>query len=270
MPSPAPDILADGQSLLASAIETDRRYFELGARFEELPGATIAWMPDLVSAPAGAVIQRIDADVVRATGIDWLCRAEQALASLGGRTARIYLEASDEALDRLLATAGYAKREELIFTHSLGSPEPGLTMIPVESDLDWERKLRLQQAMEMPPDGHSTDARDWIALERRKCAAGMEMYLAELDGEPVGSIGALRGDGLLRLKNIAVHPAHRRKGVGLRMLRHLGTIAAARGISEQCVFAVRGEIGELLYRAAGMRVIGSVIEWSKRLGGSGR
>jgi hypothetical protein len=54
------------------------------------------------------------------------------------------------------------------------------------------------------------------------------------------------------------------------MLGHLGNVARDRGISEQCVFAVRGEIGELLYRAAGMRVIGSVVEWSKRLGESDR
>ena len=270
MRPPMPESLADPAALLASAIETDRQYFELGARLEQLPGAILAWMPGLAAAPAGAVIQRVGAEVALAEESNWLFRAERALCGVGARTSRIYLDDGHGASDDLFRGAGYSKREELIFAHSLGSPEPGLRMMPVESEFDWDRKLILQQSMPTPPDGHSTSAADWIVLERRKCDAGMEMYLAEWDGQPVGAIGAIGGDGLLRLKNIAVHPSHRRKGVGLRMLGHLGILAKERGISEQCVFAVRGEIGELLYRAAGMRMIGSVIEWSKPLGGSDR
>ena len=94
----------------------------------------------------------------------------------------------------------------------------------------------------------------------------MEAYLVERDGETVGAIGALPGDGVLRLKNIVVHPAYRRQGIGRAMLGYLEATGASRGISDHIVFAVRGEIGELLYRAAGMRVIGSVVEWSKPLG----
>ena len=269
MRAPMPETLADTDAQLASAIETDRRYFELGATIENLPGAQVAWMPGLASAPAGAVVQRVDPGTMMTMGKRWLAKAEEALSDVGARAARIYLDGSHGA-DALFRQAGYSKREELIFSHKLGPPRPGLNMVPVESESDWGRKLRLQQSMPTPPDGHSTSAVDWIALERRKCDAGMEMYLAERDGEPVGAIGAMKGDGLLRLKNIAVHADHRRKGIGLRMLGHLGAIAQGRGISEQCVFAVRGEIGELLYRAAGMRVIGSVIEWSKPLGGSDR
>lgn len=262
-----PEAMAEPGAHLVSAIETDRRYFELGARLERLPGAVLAWMPDLAATPAGAVIQRVEPEAV---GPLWIAGAEQALTDLGSRTARIYLDRRNDALDPVFQDAGYEKREELIFCDELAPPEPGLRLRPVESDFDWERKLQLQQRMIQPPDGHSTPAHDWIALERRKCEEGMEMYLAEWEGEAVGAIGAMNGNGLLRLKNIAVHPAHRRKGVGLRMLGHLGNIARDRGISEQCVFAVRGEIGELLYRAAGMRVIGSVVEWSKRLGESDR
>ena len=260
------EVLADAAIQLASAIETDRRYFELGANIEQLSGARLAWMPGLTSAPAAAVIQRVDPETVATEGKPWLSRAEQALSGIGCQMARVYFDRRHAASEQLFRDAGYEEREELIFAHSLGPPEPGLSMARVESASDWDRKLQLQQIMTTPPDGHSTDPADWIALERRKCGAGMEMYLAEIDGEAIGAIGAIRGDGLLRLKNIAVHPSHRRTGVGLRMLGHLGEISRERGISEQCVFAVRGEIGELLYRAAGMRIIGSVIEWSKPLG----
>ena len=76
------------------------------------------------------------------------------------------------------------------------------------------------------------------------------------------------GDGLVRMKNIVVHPAHRRRSIGTAILSQVAAIGAERGVSELCVFAVRGEAGELLYRAAGMKVVGTQVEWSKRIGGS--
>lgn len=257
-------------SLLAGAIETDRDYFELGANVEPLPGAILAWLPGLESAAPGAVIQRVDPAIVAEHGEQWLAEAEFALSRIGAATARVYLENRHVPVDALFRSAGYSDRAELIFAGSFEAPGPGLTLKPVESEADWDRKLELHRLIETPPDGHPTSASDWVALERRKCKAGMKAYLIERDGETVGAIGALFGDRLVRLKNIVVHPAYRRQGIGLAMLGHLGTIGAARGISDHIVFAVRGEIGELLYRAAGMRVIGSVVEWSKPLGDGDR
>jgi ribosomal protein S18 acetylase RimI-like enzyme len=253
-------------SLLARAIETDRDYFELGAQVEHLPGAALAWLPGLTAAAPGAVIQRVEHAVVAEMAGRWLREAERALTELGATTSRIYLEKRSDPLDPLFRGAGYADREELIFARSQGAPSPELLVRRVEGDADWAQKLRLHQSISTPPDGHRTSAAEWVALERRKCDAGMEAYLVEREGEVVGAIGALEGAGVFRLKNIVVHPAYRRQGVGLAMLDRLGMIGARRGISEHVVFAVRGEIGELLYRAAGMRVIGSVIEWSKPLG----
>ena len=255
-------------SLLAAAIETDRVYFELGAKIERLPGAILAWMPNLTSAAPGAVIQRVEPETVAAMSVQWLHRAERALSDIGAGIARIYLEERHEPLDALLQNAGYSAREELIFAHSIEAPGAGLEITRIETDADWGRKLLLHQQISTPPDGHRSGAFDWVTLERRKCDAGMEAYLVERDGKTVGAIGALQGNGVLRLKNIVVHPAHRRQGVGLGMLGHFGKVGAEWGIPEQCVFAVKGEIGELLYHAAGMRVIGSVVEWSKPMGGT--
>ena len=253
--------------LVARAIETDRNYFELGARIEPLPGADLVLMEGLAAAAPGAVIQRVQPSIVAGLAERWLSEAERALAAAGANIARIDLEDRDGPVDTLFRSAGYEDREELIFARSHGEASTGLVLRKVESDADWDRKRSLHQRISTPPDGHRTSPADWVALERRKCDAGMEAYLAERDGEPVGAIGALRGDGVLRLKNIVVHPAYRRQGIGLGMLGHLGMIGMSRGISEHVVFAVRGEIGELLYRAAGMRMIGSVVEWSKQLRG---
>jgi len=251
-------------SIFARAIETDRVYFELGADTERLPGATLAWMPGLTSSPAGAVIHRVDPAAIAAGGEAWVIQAEQALAGVGAAMARIYLDARGPA-DEVLRHAGYHDRDELIFAHSLGEPAPGVTLRPVKTDEDWGRKLRFHAAVRETPDGHDHRASEWVALERRKCADGMDAVLAEVDGATVGAIGAVWGDGLLRLKNIVVDPAYRRRSIGRRMLSQMAAVGREHGISEQCILAVRGDAGEMLYRSAGMQVVGIQVEWSKPL-----
>jgi GNAT superfamily N-acetyltransferase len=87
-----------------------------------------------------------------------------------------------------------------------------------------------------------------------------------LGGEVVGAVGAIRGESILRLKNILIHPDHRRRGLGREMLNSLAALGRESGILEQAVFAVRGNAGERLYRACGMRPVGEVVEWSRPLG----
>jgi len=255
-------------SLLQRAIETDRIYFELGATLAQLSGATLAWMPGLAHTPAGAVIQRVDKGTLTRLGTAWIEQAEKTLRRTGARLARIYLDDRDEKTDALFRAAGYKDREELVFTHRLAPPSTGLALRPAESDEDWQRKLALHAAEPTPPDGHSTPGAEWVELERRKCRHGMSAYLAELDGEAVGTVCMLAGKGVLRIKNLLVHPAYRRQTIGHDMLSLIAAVGRERGISEQCVFAVRGDAGEAFYRAAGMKEVGSVVEWSKPMGGA--
>lgn len=265
VPSIARSEAGGASSVFIRAVETDRIYFELAAKIERLPGATLAWMPGLAASPAGAVIHRVQPAVIAALGETWIIEAERALTDVGAGMARIYLDARGGPADGLMRRAGYADRDELVFVHSLREAAPGLILRPVESDEDWDHKLRFHAATQETPDGHNHRPSEWVALERRKCAEGMEAYLAEIDGVEVGAIGAVWGEGLLRMKNIVVHPAYRRRSIGRGMLAQLATIGRERGISEQCVLAVRGDGGEMLYRAAGMQVVGTQVEWSKQL-----
>ncbi len=255
------------ENVFARAIETDRTYFELGAEVERLPGAVLAWMPGLTAAPAAAVVHRVVPEVIAALGQAWVTRAEHSLADIGADLARIYLDARGTPADKMLHAAGYAARDELVFTHCLPDRDPRLTLRPVETDSDWERKLRFHTASQASPDGHGNSPSDWVAVERRKCACGMEAFLAEIDGETVGAIGLVAGDGLMRLKNLVVHPRHRRRSNGLDMLSQAAALGRTRGLREQCTLAVSGDAGELLYRAAGMQVVGIQVEWSKPIGG---
>lgn len=256
------------RSLFARAVDTERIYFELGAKIHQLPGAQLSWMEGLTASPAATVIHRVRPEICAANGVSWTAEIETALATIGAGMARIYLDQSDSALDRLLLRAGYVAREELIFVHSLPEPLPGLTLSLVATDADWRRKLLLHEAVESSPDGHRTSAAQWVELERRKCAHGMECYLAMIDGETVGAVGAIWGDRLLRMKNVVVHPAHRRRSIGREMLCEIAALGRKHGIVEQCVLAVAGTPGELLYRDAGMRVEGTLVEWSKRIEGA--
>lgn len=264
MIEPLPD-LALAQPALARAIETDRIYFDQGAERTLLDGAVLAWMPGLTASAAAAVIHRVDAQVIARRGAAWIAEAEAAMADTGAALARIYLDEPHAAAGDQLRRSGYAERDELVFVGNLPDPPAEMALRPVISGADWQAKLAFHAAVDETPDGHGNRAADWVELERRKCAAGMDAFLVELDGAIVGAIGAVWGQGMVRAKNVVVHPAHRRRTIGKAMLAHIAELGRARGVSEQCVMAVRGEAGELLYRAAGMEMVGYQVEWSKLL-----
>ena len=210
---------------------------------------------------AGAVVQRVDGETAARMGSDWVSEVEAAFRRVGAPLARIYLEA-ESPMDGLLRQAGYGMRPELVFAHAFEAAAGEVELRRVESDEDWERKNGFTRRRTATPDGHPSSASDWVELERRKAADGLESYLAMLGGEVVGAIGAIRGDHILRFKNILIHPDHRRRGLGRAMLNSLAAVGRDGGILEQAVFAVRGNAGERLYRACGMRPVGTVVEWS--------
>lgn len=252
---------------LARALATERRYFEMAAQVRSLPGATLAWMPAHAGSPAAAVIHRADAAAIARLGSAWVEAAEQALAEAGIRLARIYLDGSDDKADALLRGAGYASRRELVFVASLANAEADFALVAVASETDWARKRALHEAADSSPDGHATTAEEWVAIERAKCAHGMDCFLAERDGAAIGTVNAVWGENMLRFKNLVVHPAYRRTAVASALLAGLAAYGRQRGYGEQCALALAGEMGEKLYRALGMAEVGSQIEWSRSLSG---
>ena len=100
------------KSLFERAAATDAAYFEMGAKVEDLPAATLAWMPGLTALAAGAVVQRVDSESAARMGGAWVSEIEAALARVGAPLARIYLD-EGSPLDGLLRQAGYSMRPEL-------------------------------------------------------------------------------------------------------------------------------------------------------------
>ena len=251
--------------LLTRALETEQTYFELGARLEDLAGAVLAWTPEFVAAPAASVIHRVEPDLIAGRGRDWLAGAESRLVARGIRLARLYLMERHAGMEALLSDAGFACREEIVFAHGLPAPSPLLAFRPVVTEQDWARKQAFHEEVLESPDGHAEGAANLANLERHKCAHGMEAFIGEVEGAVVGVAGAIWGDGIVRIKNLLVHPAFRRQSVATALVAHIATHGRSRGIGEQCLVALKGGAGEMLYRSLGMTDLGSCFEWSKRL-----
>ena len=89
-------------------LESDSRYFEYAAINEQLPGATLSYMPDLVHVAAGCVVHRVTQDEAIANDpVAWLKTVEDRFAAVGGRQPRIYLTTVQPELEAVLTGAAY-------------------------------------------------------------------------------------------------------------------------------------------------------------------
>ena len=256
-----------GDALLCRQIvESDRRYFEMGARIVPLPGAEIAWMPGLAHCASAVVVHRVDPSSVARQGPGWVRLIEEKLQELGAGSARIYLDRPDVVAAGILGAANYQSRREIaLHAARVGAADKGVVLRKVESGEDWQRKQQFHEAVLERPDGHGASAVDWIDMERAKCSLGMQTFLAYRGPDVVGTIGLIPSAGPWRLKNVAVHPDFRRQSVGRAMIARAADLARKGGAAGLCLFGVDGTGGEALYRACGFVETGFQVEWTKDL-----
>ena len=257
---------SDLASLGPALVESDRRYFELGARRVQLPGAEIVWLEGMADLPAAGVVHRVvPAELVDPAG--WMGEMTVTLLDAGFIHGRIYLDGPFEPLEAELASGGWTMRREpgLVALENVPTRGQGIELVPVLDDEDWAAKEEVHRADGLRPDGHEAPASRWVAMERARVATGeIEAWLVLRDDIVCGTVCSMAGDTVLRNKNLVVHPDHRRSGVGLSVLAGLDVMARARGLV-MGTFSVAGEDGELLYRAAGMSVVVEQREWSRPL-----
>jgi len=271
MPEPLLDARAGPRSLdpavLGRALlETDRRYFELGALRRELRGAELLWLEGMADLPAAGVVHRV-VPAETADSAAWVGEVTAALLDTGFRHGRIYLDAPFEPLEAQLTSEGWTMRREpgLVALANVPRRTPDIQLIPVLDDDDWTAKERVHQADAIRPDGHDAPASRWVAMERVRVATGeLEAWLVIREGTVCGTVCTMANDIVLRNKNLVVHPEHRRTGVGLSVLAKLDDMACDRGLVLG-TFSVAGEDGALLYRAADMSVVVEQREWSRPL-----
>jgi GNAT superfamily N-acetyltransferase len=254
--------------LAAALLESDRRYFELGARGERIRAARLVVMPQLEAVPGACVVQRVcdvefDVDPRR-----WVADVVERLGGLGCTVARVYLDGPFFSLEAALADAGFERRVEVgyIVRGVLPVGRDDVVLRAVVDDDGWETKRRLHSDADYVADGYPLSGPSWVALERRKCdSGGMRAYLVEIGGTAVGAVAALEVDGLLRAKNVFVRSEYRRQGVGAAAMGLLSRRAVELGAAATGIFGVEGRPGNALYRRLGMTPVVEQQEWARYL-----
>ena len=250
----------------AALLETDRKYFEMGARIEKLSHGLLAWMPGLTNLAASCVVHRVGEIAV---GFDkWMDEVEQAVAERNVPLVRIYIDTCTEQMRAAFLQRGYRDRAEIGF---LAPPDrcerpEGITIREVVGEHDWQVKHSIHAEAMHGPDGYTNQAELWVQMERRKCiTGGMRSFLVEWDGEICGTVGAIAHRQLLRLKNIVILPRYRRRGLGVSTVQLLKVMAGEIPGRRLGVYGVDGGPGSRLYQRAGLQEINCQIEWSRLL-----
>ena len=251
------------EMLLAS----DAAYFALASQNIDLDGALLSVSPDFGPMPSACAVTSVSREPTRGFEPQWLFELEPRLRNLGFGFARIYLS-SPHPLSAALQERDYQSRTELGFFGNLPdlAPSSGLSICRLDTDADWDEKLRIHRGSLVQPDGYEATPDRWLAFERAKCRTGqMTAYLAWEGSQAVGTFCTLEHDGFLRLKNLVVRAAARRQGFGERIIQQALQLSLDKQLGGVVAMAVSGSAGERLYRGAGMTPIGRVVEWRKEL-----
>lgn len=247
-------------------IESDRTYFERGARLVGLPGAVLAHMPTFRDIPAAAVVHRVDPGAVLPDPLTWIVTVETIVADLGLPRSRFFLDRSTPELELALTMLGYASRAEHGLLRPAAAADSRVQLVPICDDTAWSHKVSIHAPTENGPDGFVLDPHRWVTFEQAKQVAGyFTLYLALLDGVPCGSFGLNSTGKLLRLKNLVVAPAHRRRGVGAAILDAVSNMAHARGLAAVGCFSLPEGNGDRFYRANGFREAIVQVGWARTL-----
>jgi ribosomal protein S18 acetylase RimI-like enzyme len=248
----------------AALLESDRRYFEAGADVLAFRGASIAVLRGAESLAAGCVAQRIDVACASAAPDSWLAELEGRFRDLGASRVRLYLEGAHRTLDEALARRGYRRRVEHGFVRGSRGPaeNPGVELVAADDDDGWSVRRGLVRRSGTVPDGLLADPDLWIDMERRRTRAGyMQPYLVRRGGDVVAAACAASAGPLLRIKNVIVDPAHRRRGVAIALAVRFSALAAEQGFAAAGCFAIEGEPGMGIYGRAGYSNVTSQLEW---------
>ena len=250
-------------------LESDRRYFEAGAEIVPVPGAQIAVLRGYESLAAGFVVQRIEPSSLKSDAEAWVAGVEDRLRAMRAPRARLYVDQHGGAnLDRALNNRGYRLRLErgMVRAAERDGDATEIELVAPEDGGGWSARREMLRGQTLGVDGHAMDPDLWVTMERLKHEAGyMRPYFMRSGRQVVGVVCAAVCGKLLRIKNLFVHPAHRRRGVAT------GTaIACARGGGRESLeaagcFALDGEPGRLVYEKAGYRTCVIQEEWVKEL-----
>lgn len=247
-------------------IESDRNYFERGARLVRVPGGVLAHMPPFRDIPAGAAVVRVDPEAILPDPLTWVIAIETITADLGLPRSRFFLDRPAPELDLALTMLGYRSRAEAGLIRPAAPTTNRIRLDSIGNDDGWSSKLAVHSPTEDGPDGFALDPARWVTFEKAKQTAGyFTLYLAVEDGVTCGSVGLHQSGNLLRLKNLVVAPAHRRRGVGAAILDAVCGVAHERGLAGVGCFAFPEGAGDTLYRNNCFTDLVTQVGWDRAL-----
>ena len=248
------------QALLAS----DWHYFAAGARVIDVGPARLGFLPQLQHLNAGCVAF-VDAPETT-HDVGWLDELETTVRQIGNATSRLYTVGKSASLEAALRNRGYQARTEIGYLQHDLNHSSDIELSQIETGADWRSKLQLHQFDDKCPDGYHVPAIQWVSVEQRKVAAAyMNSFLAKRNGTICGSVSLAMVGELARLKNIYVHPNHRRQSVAKGIVKAVFSMAADLGAQAVGCFAVADDIGQRLYESCGMERVAELNEWSREL-----
>lgn len=264
--STAPAI--DPNPLFTQMITSDELYFRLAADVDLREDCEVACAPGFTHVAAGAVVQAVRFRGGSRDANEWVNGVETHMKKAGARFCRIYLSESSPALSAAFLQRGYRARKEFAFCLSAHQLEPvsSVRFHRAQTEDHWNERLKMHEEDSKNSDGYDVDPKGWRDLIRAKCAGGVkESYLIEHGGQICGSVAVIQMRDLVRVKNLLIRPAFRRKGIAHQVIRELSVLARSRHLSTLGAFGIAGEAGTSLYRAVGFSSIGYQTEWCRRL-----
>jgi len=91
----------------------------------------------------------------------------------------------------------------------------------------------------------------------------MNLYFICVGDEICGTVGSIKVNGLLRLKNLMIHSSCRKKGIGRAAVQALRNIAVESNMEAFGCFALINSNGQKTYESAGLSVVAQQTEWIK-------
>lgn len=242
-----------GQALL----EDDRNYFRAGATRIDEDSFTILLLEGSQHIPAGCLIE-----IDHAPSFSELADISHALTRLEAAYVRFYLPGEIKAPH--LEGLGFQRLTEAALAKPVESPlaySEAFTVRPI-TKADDDIKIKLLASDTARPDGKTTSAHDYVAMERAKIDAGyMTAYMVEYEGVPSACYALSSGDNFVRMKNLFTHARLRGRGCGTVIVRHAEQVAAQLGKAFMGVFGMPESAGMRLYRRTGHQQVGTHTEF---------
>jgi hypothetical protein len=243
-------------------LESDRAYYESGARLIPLPGGVLAYAEGLASMQGGSTVHRIDARRIAPDSLEWLIAVESRLSGLGVSRARLVLDRPAPELEWAMSQFGYQAIEEVGYVRPATATATSIELFPVADQTAWDQVA----AIYAEDSNMSAAVSASLALDQQKQRRGyLRMFLARKRGAVCGAVSVADAGMMLRLQQLIVAPAQRQRGIAAAIIRATVGLAHGEGKAAVGCFAPQGQLGAAICLKGGFTPVIKQSVWTRVL-----